>query len=66
MTPSCAPGHANVRFAPRSREFIAMCAPPKLLRSVTVTRGTVASAKAYTSLAPWRMTPARSCAVPGM
>ncbi len=43
-----------------------MSAPPNALRSTTVTFGTVASANACTSFAPWRMTPARSCVVPGM
>ena len=32
---------------------------------MTVTFGTVASANAYSSLAPWRMMPPHSCAVPG-
>src|SRR3954454_17818481 len=45
---------------------MAMNAPPNALRSTTVTFGTVASANACTSLAPWRMTPMLSCLVPGM
>ena len=32
---------------------------------MTVTFGTVASAKAYSSFAPWRMMPPYSCTVPG-
>jgi hypothetical protein len=35
------------------------------LRVITVIFGTVASANAYRSLAPWRMIPPYSCAVPG-
>ena len=42
--------------APSALEFIAMNAPPKALRSITVTLGTVASANACTSFAPWRIT----------
>ena len=42
-----------------------MCAPPYACRSVTVTRGTVARPKARSSDAPWRRTPACSCAAPG-
>ena len=42
-----------------------MWAPPYAWRSVTVTRGVVARAKARRSAAPWRMTPARSWPVPG-
>ena len=42
-----------------------MNAPPKALRTITVTLGTVASANACTSLAPWRMTPSRSWREPG-
>ena len=42
-----------------------MNAPPNALRTITVTRGTVASAKACTSLAPWRITPPCSWRVPG-
>ena len=44
---------------------MAMNAPPNALRTTTVTRGTVASANACTSLAPWRITPAASWRVPG-
>ena len=40
-------------------------APPYALRVITVSLGTVASAYAKSSLAPWRMTPPCSCAVPG-
>ena len=43
-----------------------MKAPPNALRRITVTRGTVASANACTSVAPWRITPAASWRVPGM
>ncbi len=32
---------------------------------MTVSFGTVASAKAYSSFDPWRMIPPHSCAVPG-
>ena len=32
---------------------------------ITVSFGTVASAKAYRSFAPWRMIPPHSCSVPG-
>lgn len=39
-------------------------APPKALRRTTVKRGTVASANACSSLAPWRITPPASCARP--
>ena len=42
-----------------------MYAPPNALRRTTVTRGTVACAKARTSWAPWRMTPAASWRTPG-
>src|SRR5712675_1709057 len=40
-------------------------APPYALRVMTVSLGTVASAKAYSSLAPCLMMPPNSCAVPG-
>ena len=40
-------------------------APPYALRVITVIRGTVASANAYRSFAPWRMIPPYSCSVPG-
>ncbi len=40
-------------------------APPYALRVMTVIFGTVASANAYSSLAPCRMMPPYSCAVPG-
>ena len=43
-----------------------MNAPPNALRSTSVTFGTLASAKACTSFAPWRITPPFSCFVPGM
>ena len=43
-----------------------MCAPPYACRRVTVTRGTRGAGKrSPAAQAPWRMTPARSCAVPG-
>ena len=42
-----------------------MNAPPKALRRITVTLGTVASANACTSFAPWRITPSRSWRDPG-
>ena len=42
-----------------------MCAPPYACRSVTVTRGTEARPKARSSDAPWRRTPAASCARAG-
>ena len=44
---------------------MAMNAPPNALRSTTVTFGTVASANACTSLAPWRITPDCSWRLPG-
>ena len=43
-----------------------MNAPPNALRTITVTLGTLASANACTSLAPWRITPSRSWRDPGM
>src|ERR1039458_8077645 len=42
-----------------------MNAPPNALRRITVTLGTVASTKACTSFAPWRITPSFSWRVPG-
>src|SRR3954462_3861915 len=60
MTPILALGQARVRSAPRSREFMTMCAPPYAWRRVTVTRGVVATLNARSSEAPWRMTPAFS------
>jgi hypothetical protein len=65
MTPICARGQASSRSAPSSRLFIAMKAPPNALRRTTVSRGTEAAAKAWTSLAPWRMMPPASCPRPG-
>ena len=43
-----------------------MNAPPNALRTIRVIRGTVACANACTRPAPWRITPAPSCRVPGM
>ena len=42
-----------------------MKAPPKALRRITVTLGTVASANACTSFEPWRITPSFSWREPG-
>ena len=44
---------------------ITQYAPPYALRVITVTFGTVASANANSSFAPWRMMPPYSCTVPG-
>ena len=42
-----------------------MYAPPYALRVMTVSSGTVASAYAYSSFAPRRMTPVHYWSVPG-
>ena len=60
MTATSALGHANTRVAPRERLFIAMYAPPYVLRVTSVTRGTTASANACSSFAPRRTTPSHS------
>ncbi len=44
MTSTCAPGQAKTRSAPRPLLPMAMNAPPKLLRSTTVSRGTTHAA----------------------
>ena len=51
--------------ARRCFEFMTRYAPPYALRVITVIRGTVASANAYSSFAPWRMIPSYSCSLPG-
>ena len=65
MTATSAPGQAKTRVAPSAREFIAMYAPPYALRVTNVTRATVDSAKACSSLAPRRTTPSHSWPTPG-
>ena len=66
MIPISACGQQNEASAPRSFEFIVMNAPPKALRRITVTRGELAAANARSSSAPWLITPAASCRLPGM
>lgn len=46
ITPICALGQARLRSAPSFLEPITMYAPPKALRVITVSFGTVASAYA--------------------
>ena len=65
ITAISADGHANTVVAPSDREFIAMYAPPYVLRVTRVTRGTTASAKACSNLAPRRTTPSHSWPRPG-
>ena len=65
MTAISAVGHANDTSARRCFEFMTTYAPPYALRVITVIRGTVASANAYSSFAPWRMMPPYSCSLPG-
>src|SRR6266516_3719777 len=65
ITAISAVGHANETSARRCLEFMTRYAPPYALRVITVMRGTVASAYAYRSFAPWRMIPLYSCAAPG-
>ena len=65
MTAISALGQANTLVAPSDREFIAMYAPPYALRVTTVTRGTCASANAWSSFAPRRTTPPSSWSMPG-
>ena len=65
ITATSAFGQAKTAVAPSEREFIAMYAPPYALRVTRVTRGTTASAKACSSLAPRRTTPSHSWPRPG-
>ena len=65
ITAISAVGHANQTSARRCFEFMTTYAPPYALRVITVIFGTVASVNAYSSLAPCRMIPPYSCAVPG-
>ena len=52
-------------MAPRDFEFIATKAPPYALRVMTVTRGTTASANAWSNFAPRRTAPSHSWPMPG-
>ena len=65
ITATSASGQAKTAVAPSEREFMAMYAPPYDLRVTSVTRGTAASAKACSSLAPRRITPSHSWPTPG-
>ena len=65
MTATSAVGHATLKSARMCFEDMTSYAPPYAFRVITVSFGTVASANAYRSFAPWRMIPPHSCAVPG-
>ena len=66
MIASFAWGSAIVASAPKLAPDIARYPAPYALRSTTQIRGTEQSASAWRNLAPWRMIPARSTALPTM
>ena len=61
ITATSAVGHAKLKSARMCFELMTSYAPPYALRVITVSFGTVASAYAYSSFAPWRMMPPHSC-----
>jgi hypothetical protein len=65
ITATSAVGHAKLKSARMCFELMTSYAPPYAFLVITVSFGTVASAYAYNSFAPWRMIPPHSCAVPG-
>ena len=65
ITPIAEAGQANEASAPRSLQFIVMNAPPKALRRITVSRGTVAAERTQQARTV-SDDAARSWRVPGM
>ena len=66
ITAICAVGSASVQSGSNAGPLIAYSPAPYALRRITEMRGTCACASAAIILAPWRMIPWRSTAVPIM